>query len=500
MEGALGAEACKLSNQARFILEKCDGTLKIENKKKKMMIDELSRRGYDSDPVEAWKKTLKTYNEEEAAETANNEDEEDDGKGPNYNYLLSMPMWNLTQEKKDALCKNRDERNQELKRLQATKIEDMWRKDLDEFIDKLDQVETKENNDTAAAQDAFSKMKKAAKGKGSKGIKVEALPSAHAIRIDPVIADDLKVKASKAVAAKERKDKGEDKKRVKKEEKEEVDEFDLMASEKNVSLSKKIGTPTKEKKKRAPKGSPGEKKKGGKTKNPWSDSDASDVDDSDLSDAMDSVEVAPRERAGGKRAAASKAKFKYDDDSEDGSDKSDDEELHDNPGIKESNGHHAATVSDGSDDDDSHFIEPTPPKKTAPAKRPPAKKKVLDSDSDDDFPANGNGVHDDSDDSPIKKKPAAKKAPAKKLTSSDDLFDSMMSNGDKKPAPKKKPAKKKIVSDDDDSGSEFGSQPVKKPAAKKPAASKKPAVKKAKFDSDSEDFNMDDVAPARPGE
>ena len=57
MEGTLGAEACKLSNQARFILEKCDGTLKVENKKKKIMIDELSRRGYDSDPVKAWKKS-----------------------------------------------------------------------------------------------------------------------------------------------------------------------------------------------------------------------------------------------------------------------------------------------------------------------------------------------------------------------------------------------------------------------------------------------------------
>ena len=63
-------------------------------------------------------------------------------------------------------------------------------------------------------------------------------------------------------------------------------------------------------KKRAPKTSPVAKKEG-KKKNPWSDSDGSDVEGSDLSDAMDSVEVAPRERAGGKRAAASKAKFKF---------------------------------------------------------------------------------------------------------------------------------------------------------------------------------------------
>ena len=44
------------SFQARFILEKCDGSLVIENKKKKDMIAELQRKGFDSDPVKAWKK------------------------------------------------------------------------------------------------------------------------------------------------------------------------------------------------------------------------------------------------------------------------------------------------------------------------------------------------------------------------------------------------------------------------------------------------------------
>merc|ERR1712029_920738 len=41
MEGAIGSELAKLSNQARFIMEKCDGSLKVENKKKKVMIEEL---------------------------------------------------------------------------------------------------------------------------------------------------------------------------------------------------------------------------------------------------------------------------------------------------------------------------------------------------------------------------------------------------------------------------------------------------------------------------
>lgn len=42
-------------NCHRFILEKCDGRLTIENKKKKAMIDELMKKGYDSDPVKYWK-------------------------------------------------------------------------------------------------------------------------------------------------------------------------------------------------------------------------------------------------------------------------------------------------------------------------------------------------------------------------------------------------------------------------------------------------------------
>jgi DNA topoisomerase-2 len=57
LEGILQAESAKLSNQGRFIVEKCDGTIVIENKKKKDMISELVRRGYDSDPVIAWKLT-----------------------------------------------------------------------------------------------------------------------------------------------------------------------------------------------------------------------------------------------------------------------------------------------------------------------------------------------------------------------------------------------------------------------------------------------------------
>lgn len=35
-------------------------------------------------------------------------EKEEDMSGPDYNYLLSMPMWFLTKEKKEELLKQRD--------------------------------------------------------------------------------------------------------------------------------------------------------------------------------------------------------------------------------------------------------------------------------------------------------------------------------------------------------------------------------------------------------
>lgn len=48
------------------------------------------------------------------AEEGDDDDEErekeEETSGPDYNYLLSMPMWFLTKEKKDELCKQRDDK------------------------------------------------------------------------------------------------------------------------------------------------------------------------------------------------------------------------------------------------------------------------------------------------------------------------------------------------------------------------------------------------------
>lgn len=79
--GILEAEAKKLSNQARFIMEKCKGELTVENKKRKTIVDELIKRGYDPDPVKEWKKRqAEEDEEEESTQVEEEESQEEDPK------------------------------------------------------------------------------------------------------------------------------------------------------------------------------------------------------------------------------------------------------------------------------------------------------------------------------------------------------------------------------------------------------------------------------------
>ncbi|XP_012256449.2 DNA topoisomerase 2 isoform X2 [Athalia rosae] len=234
MEGILQVEATKLSNQARFILEKCDGDLVIENKKKKEMIAELVRRGYDSDPVVAWK--LRQNREEALEEILQNANEEnsDDTSVPvekeNYDYLLGMTMWNLTKEKKDELLRQRDDKIAELKRLQQRTPVSLWKEDLDNLSAELNKVEEKERKEE-------EKSKKGVKKPPTKIFKSEDVR-----RILPTIDDDLKKKMSKASeVAKDKKIALKKLVKVKKESVDEKDEFDLLVDNNAKPLEDRVG-------------------------------------------------------------------------------------------------------------------------------------------------------------------------------------------------------------------------------------------------------------------
>uniref|UniRef100_A0A8C4KZR9 DNA topoisomerase 2 n=1 Tax=Equus asinus asinus TaxID=83772 RepID=A0A8C4KZR9_EQUAS len=243
--GMLGAESAKLNNQARFILEKIDGKIIIENKPKKELIKVLIQRGYDSDPVKAWKEAQQKVISWETEKSGSVTD-----SGPTFNYLLDMPLWYLTKEKKDELCKLRNEKEQELETLKRKSPSDLWKEDLAAFIEELEAVEAKEKQDEQVGLPG-----KGGKAKGKKTQRAEVLPSPSGKRVIPRVTIEMKAEAEKKF-----------KKKIK---------WLISLSLLDTKTKKQITLPFKPVK--------------GKKRNPWSDSE------SDMSSNESNFDDPPRE-------------------------------------------------------------------------------------------------------------------------------------------------------------------------------------------------------------
>merc|ERR1719474_941180 len=282
----------------------------LVKRKKQAMIEELVKRKYDSDPVKAWKDSQDVDDDQEEEPEGDEGNQEviasKKSKGPDFDYLMSMPMWNLTQEKIDELCKKRDEKRQELNELKATSKEELWRRDLREFLAKLDEVEEGERMDDeeggggggGETKPVGKATKGKSKGKGGAVVKADTLPSKHAVRVEPKVSDDLKAKVVQAAALKVRKQTKKEEGKVKDVER---DEFDEMADDKqNVRQRINSGDNAKVKKQRNESG--GAKTKQSKLnfkpvdkkpkRNPWSDVDS----DEDIADVDSPDAVPPRSK------------------------------------------------------------------------------------------------------------------------------------------------------------------------------------------------------------
>ncbi|KAK2536200.1 hypothetical protein Q9233_003409 [Columba guinea] len=205
--GMIGAESAKLSNQARFILEKIDGKIVIENKPKKELIQVLIQRGYESDPVKAWKESQNKEEEEEEQDESDKESAA--ATGPDFNYLLNMPLWYLTKEKKDELCKQRDNKETELENLKRKSPPDLWKEDLAVFIEELDAVEAKQMQDEMAGVAGKPLKVKGGKVKVKKAQLPEVMPSTHGERVVPQITAEMKAEAEKRTKRKIKSEKNE---------------------------------------------------------------------------------------------------------------------------------------------------------------------------------------------------------------------------------------------------------------------------------------------------
>ncbi|KAM9838362.1 DNA topoisomerase 2-beta isoform 2-T2 [Aulostomus maculatus] len=307
--GSLGAEAAKLSNQARFVLEKIEGKLTIENKSKRDLIRMLVQKGFESDPVAAWVKSQEKAQEEEERDGHESDSSVDSGSlsGPNFNYILNMPLWCLTKEKVEELLKQRDQKRGELNDLQRKSSEDLWKEDLSIFIEELDNVEAHEREEQSIGKSKLVKGK-VGKPKAKKMNLEETMPSPFGRRVDPPT-QPLKSDATKKQAKKK---KGEvDAAAVKLEFDDEALGGDGGTGENSVVKPK---TPRVKKEKKEP-GAPRVRKTPGpksatpkkvKKRNPWSEDESKS--DSDLENSQP---VIPRETKS-QRASASKPKYTFD--------------------------------------------------------------------------------------------------------------------------------------------------------------------------------------------
>uniref|UniRef100_A0A8C1LTD0 DNA topoisomerase II alpha n=1 Tax=Cyprinus carpio TaxID=7962 RepID=A0A8C1LTD0_CYPCA len=471
--GMLGAESAKLSNQARFILEKIQGTLVIENKPKKELIRMLQQMGYDSDPVKAWKDAQAKDAEEDEDEE---KEKEEDTSGPDYNYLLSMPMWYLTKEKKDELCRQRDAKMAELNTLKMKAPADLWKEDLAAFTEELERVEQKE----IESQNAMPVVKgKVGKSKVVK-VKNETMPTPQGRRVIPRVTSTMKVQAVKKEGAK----------RGKKEagvvmKMEFDDDADAAADGSEMGLTARLTKkvkkePAKEKSTKSGKQTTLSFKPVQK-KNPWSSEGESE------SDMEIPEEVAPREKK--ERKAAVEKKYSL---------SSSEDEFDD--WAKSSKQKRAVIEDDESfipepsaaPDSDIDSPPPAPVVKKAPAKA--SKPKVEKPETSSKSGCKSETSQEPAP-KPVKKsavgatkKPAAKKTSAaskKKTTDAKQpsILDVLSKTSPKKTKAAKKPAAVKQSSDSD------GAAPVV--VEKKPAKKRKPALSSDQSDSsDSDSGNL----------
>ncbi|KAJ1370195.1 DNA topoisomerase 2 [Parelaphostrongylus tenuis] len=353
MEGMLRAQSNRLSSQARFILAKINGEILMENKRKAVIVDQLIKKGFEPDPVKKWKELQKKKELEQSGEYDAAEEEEEteedsgvtdkdlEGKLSDYDYLVGMALIKVSEEEKNKLLKESEEKLKELRELESKSWADLWNADLDTFLAALEKQEEKERADMESnIKNAAKKFTKEEKPKGKKAAAFasEVFPSKDGIRVEPSIDKALKEKYDKINAAvgKEKKPRVPKEPKEPKKPKKEGDDIKKFMSGDAKSPKKK------------------------KRRNEW-DSDASSSELSDLDDPEenalfddddDAVEVIPKKD----RAARGPPK-RYSDMDED-----------------MENGH-----AGGGDDDIKILSDESPPE--SPRKPAPKKKKVVESEN-----------------------------------------------------------------------------------------------------------------------
>jgi DNA topoisomerase-2 len=139
MIDSLEREIMILSNKAKYIKEVLEGTIDLRKKKKQEIIDMLEEKQYD-----------------------NIDDDEE------FKYLVRMPMDSVCEENVEKLLKEHQDKEDELGRIKATTIEEMWLSEL-EILENEYQEYQKEREQAQIGEIKVAKKKTITKVTG--GIK-----------------------------------------------------------------------------------------------------------------------------------------------------------------------------------------------------------------------------------------------------------------------------------------------------------------------------------------
>mmetsp|Transcript_45949 Transcript_45949/g.114219 ORF Transcript_45949/g.114219 Transcript_45949/m.114219 type:complete len:792 (-) Transcript_45949:615-2990(-) len=171
-----------LSNKVKFVLAVVNEELEIRNRKRQLLLDELQNLGFDAMSAILEGAHKGPEGDVPDPDQVDKEDESvedgDEGMGvvkaKDYDYLLGMAMWNLTQEKVEELRKQKGDKETELDTLRRTTEHQLWEKDLDALEVALAEQDRIDAEDAAAELDGKKGKRKKVifsppKGKVAKG-------------------------------------------------------------------------------------------------------------------------------------------------------------------------------------------------------------------------------------------------------------------------------------------------------------------------------------------
>lgn len=167
-----------ISNKVRFILGVISEEIKVSRVKKRVLVTNLKKMGFSTHSElneilpEKKRATLQLPNPDKPEEEEQaNPDQEEETLAPGevsikeYDYLLTMQIMSLTEERVLELQKLMKDKKVEYDRLEALHIYDIWQSDLEKFLIELEKYEAQEEKDRLA-HTAAANGQKGGKGKG----------------------------------------------------------------------------------------------------------------------------------------------------------------------------------------------------------------------------------------------------------------------------------------------------------------------------------------------